>query len=369
MEKYYLCHLYDDFSGSPKVLSQLVNVLNNQELDNVSILGSSSSGFISKVSSSTERFFYKRSNNKALTLFYYLLSQFILFFKLSFMLFKDRKIKNKVVVVNTLLPFSASLAGKIFANKTILYSHEISIKPLVLNSFLLKFHSIFVDKVIYVSNFLANELKNKLLCDYSVVHNSLDSIYIESKMTDQELEKKWSGKTILMLSSLKDYKGIPEFIQLASNMKNEGLTFTLIANCEPYEGETYFSRFSLPHNLNILYRPSDLLKWYQKSFLVLNMSRQNGWIETFGLTLIEGMSQFNPVIAPIVGGPVEVVSNSDSGFLIDSRNLNTIQKTILDVADNYNYWLVLARNAKLRAHDFSFAKYEQKIVDEIKEIN
>lgn len=367
MEKYYLCHLYDDFSGSPKVLSQFIKVLNNKRLDNVSILGSSSSGFVSEVSLNTENFFYKRSDNKFFTLIFYVLSQIILFFKLSSLLIKDRKIKKKVVVVNTLLPFAASLAGKLFAQKTILYAHEISITPPVLNSFLLKFHSLFIDKAIYVSNFLANELKSKLRCDFCVVHNAIDIMYLDSNMSDADLESKWEGKKVLMLSSLKDYKGIPDLIYLADAMKNEDVTFTLIANCEPHEGDVYFSKFNLPHNFNVKYRPSDILKYYRNSFLVLNLSNKINWIETFGLTLIEGMSQFNPVIAPTVGGPVEVIGLSSAGYLIDSKDTDKLQALILEISNDFNTWLMLARNAKSRAHDFSFTNYESQIINGIKD--
>ena len=79
--KIIFIHLLNDFSGSPKVLSQIVKNYKNKNHD-VELFTSKDEGFLSNIVDKHHNFFYKRFENKFLTLFSYTLSQFHLFFKI-----------------------------------------------------------------------------------------------------------------------------------------------------------------------------------------------------------------------------------------------------------------------------------------------
>ncbi|MGT4070154.1 UNVERIFIED_CONTAM: glycosyltransferase [Aeromonas hydrophila] len=365
MKKYFLCHLYDDYSGSPKVLSQCLNVLDECGVDNVVFIGSGSYGFISEQAYNIKRFFYRRSNYKVITLFLYLVSQLSLFFKLSFALIKEEK--EKIVIVNTMLPFGASLAGKLFADSVILYSHEVSISPEILKKIILYIHSKTISKSFFVSQYTKNILDGYLgFKPGSIIYNALSEDYLKGHLLEEsELHEKWNAKKIVLLSSLKSYKGIPEFINLSSSLEKFGCSFLLVINDAPENGDSFFSKFILPSNLYILYRPKNLIDIYREAFLVVNLSHKNEWVETFGLTLIEGMSQYNPVIAPVVGGPVEIVSNGLNGYLIDSSNELELISCTHRLSQEYEHWRALAVNARHRAEKFNFNEYKNRVISEL----
>ena len=70
----------------------------------------------------------------------------------------------------------------------------------------------------------------------------------------------------------------------------------------------------LANNIKILATQKDLHQHYKNAGLVLNLSRVNQCIETFGLTIIEAMAYGIPVIVPPVGGPSEIVEDDVEGI-------------------------------------------------------
>ncbi|MCL1037493.1 glycosyltransferase family 4 protein [Shewanella submarina] len=358
MNNTYFVHLLDDFSGSPKVLSL---VLRNFPCSKV-FIGSSSQGFISGTGNVLYEYFYKRGNNKFATLLYYILSQLHLFFIMCQQLKKESDTKNVTVVINTILPFGAAFAAKLYKAKVVYYIHETSIAPKLLKVFLLKIINNLSDKNIYVSQYLLNDLQLRTL-HQTVVYNSISKEFECIRLDQSELKRKWESKRVFMACSLKDYKGIPEFLSLAKELKV--FNFKLAINDEPHNAESYFSKLRVPKNVSIECRPQNILSEYKESFLVLNLSDQHAWIETFGLTILEAMSAYTPVIGPIVGGPVEVIRNGIDGFNIDSKDVSQIYKIIKEYSMDYSLWCEMAISAKGRSNVFSLSKFDENIVREI----
>lgn len=362
-KQFFLVHLYDDFSGSPKVLSQLVHLLIQHNQSVLTVTGCNSNGFISKSGAPNKSYFYKRCNNKVITLFFYIFSQLVLFIKMSFWLISSRiKKKHTVVVVNTLLPFGAAIAGRLFSNEMVYYSHEISIKPRLLYLILRWICEITSDHVIFVSNYLKKELNITREIPQTVIYNALPSEYSTINLCEDSLYRKWNDKIVLMVCSLKDYKGINEFIHFSrvSHQKKLQLRFIFIVNDTKSELDKYLFSKEYYSNVTFVCRPEELLSIYTKAFMVLNLSCRVNWIETFGLTLIEGMSAYCPVIAPLVGGPVEIVEEG-SGFLIDSHD-PVIIDVLNELSKDYNLWLKMALSAKSRSSSFSELEYKNKFL-------
>ncbi|ANP74980.1 hypothetical protein A134_00480 [Vibrio crassostreae 9CS106] len=358
MNKLYFVHLYDDFSGSPKVLSQMIMAI-KEEAECIPVIGSASSGFISSLGEEVVRFFYRRGRNKLETLGYYVLSQLALFFKLFILLRDDKKKDVKsTIIVNTLLPFSAAFVAKLFGVKVVYYCHEVSIRPALLHKFLLFVKNTLSSQNVYVSEFVRNKVQREGESS-TVIYNSLEPIFYNSELGYKDLHNKWKRKLVIMACSLKGYKGIREFVQIAEHCPE--CKFILVVNDSEINVGNYLSKYSTPDNLEWVCQPECIIDYYREAFLTVNLSKPEGWIETFGLTLIEGMSQNTPVIAPEIGGPCEFV-NENNGFLIDSREVGLISERILQLSSNYEYWLGLSKGAKSSCNDFSPQLYKDQIM-------
>jgi glycosyltransferase involved in cell wall biosynthesis len=356
-------HILNDYSGSPKVLSQVIKAVqkNGYELDLYT--GKSKDGFLSDLTNQHHYFFYIRFNNKYLTLISYVWSQLSLFLKLL-------KYRNEDVTfyINTLLPFGAALAGKLIKKPIIYHIHETSIKPQILKNFLRFIVQISASKILFVSKSLQKletfQEENK---EY-IVYNALAEDF---KLEANAYNYTWKHNgyfNVLMICSLKAYKGVYEFLTIAKECESTSeITFTLILNAEQSEIETFFSETELSKNITIVARQTNLFPYYQKASLVLNLSRIDEWVETFGLTIIEAMAFGIPVIVPPVGGPAEIVRNDLEGYCMSSYETSAIAKKIKELSLDQILCSKLSLNAKKRSSDFSEEVFEQQIIKVLSE--
>ncbi|MBO9497169.1 glycosyltransferase family 4 protein [Thalassotalea sp. G20_0] len=362
-QHFLLVHLYDDYSGSPKVLSDVASYLHENNCSFSIILGNASHGFLSDLNYEKRSYFYRRGENKIGTLFYYTLSQFCLFFKLLKIIRGTRLTNTPVIVVNTMLPFGALLVSKLLKVKSIVYVHETSISPLPLKKMLRFIISHCATEIIYVSRFLSklepfsNKVKNH------IIYNSVSPDYFDFFCDENRLHKKWDNGQVVMACSLKDYKGIPEFLTIAKQLNDSRLKFKLIVNDDDNAVANYFSGIVLPKNLDVISRPNKIITYYQDAFCVLNLSDKDRWIETFGLTLLEGMACYCPVVSPTIGGPVEIVDHEINGYCIDSKNTNLICEKLNFLSDNFPFWSSMALSAKEKSKFFSPSKFKSSILE------
>ncbi len=342
--KIIFIHLLNDFSGSPKVLSQIVKSYKNKT-DDVEIFTSKDEGFLSNIVDKHHNFFYKRFENKFLTLFSYTLSQFHLFFKILFS-------KSDIVYINTLLPFGAALGAKISGKEVIYHIHETSIRPNILKKFLRYIVRNTASKIIFVSNDLEQKEKFENKKSF-VIHNALENSFLKIASKYTYSHKHENKFVVMMICSLKDYKGIPEFLKIAKKLElHEHISFRLILNSEQNEIDDYFKNKKFK-NIEIFSKQKDLEKFYSSSSLVLNLSRIDDCIETFGLTIVEAMAYGVPVIVPPVGGPIEIVEEDKEGFLISSYDVDKVAKKIEELANDEKLCMNLSSNARKKALDFS----------------
>ena len=119
-------HLLNDYSGSPLVLSHVIDALPDAEYKKILYTSTSSkAGFLSGLNAvETRHFRYRWKANGWLRLMTFSWSQVLLFFQLL----RLRR-KEVVIYINTLLPFGAALAGKLMGKKIIYHLHETSMKP------------------------------------------------------------------------------------------------------------------------------------------------------------------------------------------------------------------------------------------------
>ncbi|MBD3840168.1 MAG: glycosyltransferase family 4 protein, partial [Epsilonproteobacteria bacterium] len=270
--------------------------------------------------------------------------------------------QDVVFYINTMMPFGGALAGKLISKKVIYHVHETSLKPQILKKFLRSVISLTAHKVIFVSEYL-QEVENFKNKKQVVIYNALERSIVEEQKVVKDIF------IVLMICSLKEYKGVFEFIQLAQFLNDvKELQFQLVLSATKDEINEYLKGSEKPSNLVIFDRQNDLSKFYEKASLLLNLSRPDGWIETFGLTILEGMEYGLPAVVPPVGGPTEIVREGIDGFQISCYETEKIAEKIQLLMENKDEYLRLSKNARERVKEFDIKVFEEKICEVVENI-
>jgi glycosyltransferase involved in cell wall biosynthesis len=354
------CHLLNDNSGSPLILREVIRILSN---DNNSILfiGSEGKGFLEDCGIPIKKYWYRRSRFKLITFFTYILSQFFLYRSLSLAQLPI----GTIVYVNTLLPFGAAIWAYRKKYKIIYHIHEISISPNIFKIFLVSVVEKTANKVFFVSNDHSRRLQIEGV-QLKVIPNPVLPNIAKVGFLDNYVPRRSGYFNILMIASPRGFKGVPEFFNLAKYFEyRRDIFFTLVLNADIAEVNNYIKKFSLSDNIDIYPRSYDPNIYYAKADVLLNLSRVDQWIETFGLTILEGMTFGLPVIAPPIGGPTEIVIDGQEGYLVDSRDQDKLRISLLKLADSPELALSMSKYARARASHFTIDQFEEKIKFEV----
>ncbi len=341
----YAFHLLNDYSGSPKVLMQLVKGWKQNNIEVILATNKENQGFLSEIDGIIyKNFNYKFAKNPLIRLIRLLFSQVQIIFQFLF-----RINKQDIVYVNTVLPFGAGILGKLVGCRVIYHIHETSVKPKILKKFLFGIVRWTADEVIYVSEFLAKEeCLNKV--KKSILHNGIEDTFLnEARIQRTTLTSE--RKNVLMVCSLKEYKGVHEFISLAN--KNPEFSFKLVVNSSEAAVTTFKAQYSIPTNVILFPTHKNLHPFYQWADIILNLSRPDQWVETFGLTIIEGMAYGLPAIVPPVGGITELVEDGSNGFHVDCRNGDELHFKLNQLLSNKELYFRMKSDSLLRINQFS----------------
>jgi glycosyltransferase involved in cell wall biosynthesis len=346
-------HLLNDFSGSPMVLRQSLEALNTSFQVKLYTATPSGDGFLSNIDGvEYVHLKYAHSRSKFITLFLFLLFQCNLFFKLIM----DIK-KADIIYINTLLPFGAALAAFIKRAKVIYHIHEVSLKPMLLRKFLTFIAENTASKILFVSVYVYNCYAFKKPAT-EIIYNALPDAFLTRAAALKEFNT-GTPFTILMLCSLKSYKGVNEFVSL-SRLKPR-YQFNLVLNASAEEVDKFCKSIKPPANCKVYSRHSDCFPFYQKAHVVLNLSHTKYWVETFGLTVLEAMACRIPVIVPTVGGVCELVDDGIQGFCIDSRNEEKILSAIEYLSSDIKTYKRFSSAAYQKSLQFNISTFKEKI--------
>ena len=349
-------HLLNDRSGSPRVLKNVIQSVSGIDKKTKLFIGSRGKGVLSELSVAFKAYPYRRFTNRYITLFSYIYSQCALFF----ILFLSRESRQaSLIYINTVLPFGAALFAKICKITVIYHVHEISVTPKLLELFLKSVIRNTASKVLYVS-----EIHAKLFplngVEYEVLYNGYDENLLGENCYSYQPWREGKFR-ILMLCSLREYKGISQFLELAKKFSSvSNLHFDLVLNDE-IENVIKYKNENILNNLTIHLPTNTPQIYYQRASLLLNLSLPNLFIETFGLTLVEAMAFGVPVIAPPIGGPSEIVRDGIEGYLVDSRNMNDLVNKINKLINNPGLCNSMSQAAYERAKEFSPNKFSKRL--------
>jgi glycosyltransferase involved in cell wall biosynthesis len=351
-------HLLNDRSGSPRVLCSTVAAIVSPADGSRLFVGSGGSGCLDEVGIETSRYWYRRGRARWATLFTYLFSQLLLFLKLVF----DRRIdRNAVVYVNTLLPFGAALYGRLTGRRVVYHVHEISLSPAPLKWLLMGVARWASSLNIYVSD--AHRLAMPIGGVPAVrVHNALDPEFLRRAAQSVYAHRRDGVFTVLMVASLRDYKGVPELLALAESIQDkDGVRFELLVNDGQEDIERYFAGRARPANLVVHPRTADPGGFYSRASLLLNLSRVDQWVETFGMTILEAMAFGVPVIVPPVGGPTELVTDGVEGYWVDSLDRQALLDCVARLSRDEALCLAMSKAGRNRAAAFSPERFAEEI--------
>lgn len=334
MQTIHCFHLLNDRSGSPKVLSQAINTFIEKGFRTYCHTSAGTTGFLSDIDGCIYKDNAYRYTSNKISLFFILIWSQCWTICSNWHLIK----KNDIVYINTVLPFGAAILGRFKSCKVIYHVHETSIRPLLLKKFLFYLLRLCSDKIIYVSNYLKHAESKEGNCE--VIYNAIPDSFLERAQQGLIYQRK--RKNVLMLCSLKAYKGVHEYVTLAERCKE--YNFRLVLNSSQDDIDQYFEPERIPSNLKLFPRQNDVHPFYKWADVVLNLSRPDAWVETFGLTAIEAMAYGLPVIVPPVGGISELVQNAHNGYKVDSRNSFELHEKLNKILGDKKHYEMLRTN-------------------------
>lgn len=354
----------NDLSGSTRVLSQAVQELFDAG-HSIELYCSTIDypGFLSELPSeiSLHHIPYKRFGRPWGTFVSYLIAQVWLLFSLFKYIFQP-----VVVYVNTVLPFGGALAGWLMRKRVVYHVHEISLAPApwILKKWLFGVLHVTANKAIVVSDYLASELN--LPPSKSIrVHNVLSSEFM-SEAESYNIRRTDSHEFgVLMVCSLAKYKGVVHFLELAR--KKPDLNFELLLNATQLEIDHFFQEENIPSNLYIYSEHRDVHPFYQKASVVLNLSDPDEHIETFGMSVLEGMVYGLPCIVPTKGGVRELIDDHMQGYLINCTDHELILATISKLKEEKDLYKKMSVAAIEKAGHFSLERFGRGVLNAVLE--
>lgn len=354
-------HLFNDYSGSPKVLKNTLQHLLAKGLD-VELV-TSHGGILDELEGcgniKFRRYNYRFSKNGIVTMMRYVWVQIYTFF----LALGYAHNKEAVFYINTILPAGPALAGWLTGKKVVYHYHEnATVKSRfyrVLASVMQKLAS----KIICVSQYQRSLLERT--DGVYVIPNAIDEAFI-ARLTPNP-QKAFERKRVLMLGSLKKYKGTIEFCTLAKKLQQ--YHFELVINDTQKNIDIFWQKNNIGsiNNLTIYPRQEDVAPFYNRASIVLNLTNKEFAIETFGLTVLEAMAAGLPVIVPTVGGVAEMVTDGENGFKIDIQDLAFITERIEKLFTNQNLFLSLCEESLARSRRYNSAAMANEILQKIED--
>ena len=348
-------HLFNDYRGSPQVLRTVIEGLleRGYHIDLVTSRGGVLDELAGSENLQMRLYDYKFARNLVLrTMRYAWVQMQVLFIALGYMFKKDT-----VIYINTILPIGAAIGGRMACKKVVYHYHENAKAKSTAYRILAKIMQLIASEIICVSQYQRSFLRRKK--GVTVIPNALKKNFTAKLAPDSE--RAFENRRVLMLGSLKEYKGTKEFIALAGRLNK--FQFELVVNDSQANIDRYLNenRIVTTKNLTIHPRQDDVAPFYNRASLVLNLSNKNLFVETFGLTALEAMTAGLPVIVPTVGGIAEMVTDGENGFKIDSQNCEEIEQCIENILHNKDFFVNLSNNALAKSRLYDAARMVDSI--------
>lgn len=348
-------HSLNNYTGSPNALSVLIKNFAHKGYQ-MEVITSRGAGFLSDIPKVRYRYTcYQWSDNKLHTFFLLFFSQLQLF---GMILFAPQS--NRIYYINTIVPFGAALACWLTRKSYIYHVHENMQQRKFIYHIFRAAYRICNRKSIFVSNYLKGTALN---CKEGiVVYNGLNRNF-EQTAKEYISQGKSLKISILMVASLRRFKGVYEFTELAKRMPQ--YPFVLVVSATKEEVICFNQEVGNLTNLTVYSSQTNLHPFYQRAKLSLQLSHPEACVETFGLTILEAMVYGIPSIVPNVGGPTELIENGVNGFTINPHDLDSISSKITQLMEDEELYQQFSEAALQKSTLFSEKLMTQSIEDYI----
>ena len=321
MKRIVCFHLFNDYSGSPKVLKTVIEgmLAKGDHIDLMTSRGGVLDEIPEHPNLRRRQYNYRFARNKFLRLLRY----------------------SRVQLKTFFIALGAALGGRIAGKRVVYHYHENAKAKSLAYRILAKLMQFIASDIICVSHYQRAFVKRKKRV--YVIPNALQERFAQEVTPDSE--NAFKQQRVLMLGSLKEYKGTREFIELASELSD--FNFELVINDSQDNIDSYLKSKEItpPGNITIHPRQKSVAPFYNRASILLNLSKKSLFIETFGLTALEAMTAGIPVIVPTVGGIAEMVTDGVNGYKIDVQEMQRIKETIKYILTNKEIFLSLAGNS------------------------
>ena len=276
----------------------------------------------------------------------------------------DRILKGRRVSLvhsNTLAILSGALWSRWRKVLHVWHVHEIIVRPrlvVAVYSLLLRF---FADTIVCNSyatetNLLARS--RSLEVKSTVVWNGLESSFIrrkgDSKIYREQLGINDGDVLVALVGRINSWKGQQVLVSAANLLFDRGyrnIRYLIVGS--PPSGQGHFLD-SLKDAIELSPAKNDFILrgfipdiwqvWEACDIAVIPSTEP----EPFGMVALEAMSAGKPVIAANHGGLTEIVSDRETGFLVDSQNKEDFALKIRELVDDENLRKKLGREGELR---------------------
>lgn len=329
-------HLLNDYSGSPKVLKGVIEdmLARGRNVD----LYTSAGGPLDEIRSPrlrTRHIPYRFKGPAPVKALRFAAAQTLAFLaSLRYAFSRDTDF-----YINTILPVGAALGAALCGKRVTLHCHETRMCRILPYRMLSGMMLRLARKVICVSEFQASLMPAGVNAE--IRPNMLTAEFIGKLRPDPE--KAFLRRNVLMLSSLKIYKGVREFLTLASLLPRLG--FTLVVNDTEENIDAWLKRNGITPSANVSIHPrqADVSGFYNNASVVVNLSNPRLFVETFGMTVLEGAACALPAIVPTVGGVTEMVEDGVNGFRIDCHDTQRLAEALKSLTEDRDLYLRMAR--------------------------
>ncbi|MDZ4949057.1 glycosyltransferase [Clostridium perfringens] len=278
---------------------------------------------------------------------------------------KDQKID--IVYTNTSVVFPGGIAARVLGKKSIWHVREI-----ISNNFERRVVSFIVNKfsdIIIANSKATAEAISKNTNKIRVVYNC-----IENKEHVVDNEKKSSEIIIGMAGRINRWKGQKLFVDMAEMVAKSNKNVKFLIAGDAYKGEVkliddlkeYIKEKKVEDKVILLGQVNDMDSFYNSLDIFVLPSIKP---EPFGLVIIEAMDRKLPVVATKHGGPLEIIEDNISGFLVDFNNAYEMSEIINKLIKDDKLREKIGLSAKLRRDSmFSLNNYVSSISEILEKI-
>lgn len=212
---------------------------------------------------------------------------------------------------------------------------------------------------ICISNFIGEYVKTNLHVsekDVSVVHNAIDLNRFKPLN-----ESKPDGFRLINIASLHKNKNHGFLFKVVRTLVDQGLTDVYM---DVYgEGPELESLSLLVNDMNLsdhvklLGVVDDIEVQLNRAHLLVH----SAWHEPFGLIFIEAMACGIPIVSFNTGGPVELIKDGESGYLIEKDGLSEFVEKVKHFYHHREQLDVFGKNGITYAAKFGLDDYAKRI--------